>query len=55
MNLSAETYSPPTLTVYGSVIKLTASGTLGSCENGNTPNGGGQCGSNVPNTPLKRA
>lgn len=31
-------YNPPTLTVYGHVTKLTASGTGTVAENGNQPN-----------------
>ena len=33
---SVDRYVAPKLTVYGSMVKLTASGTLGSCENGNS-------------------
>lgn len=40
-------YAPPRLTVYGSVLELTASGTQDGCENGNTRNSGGNC----PSTP----
>lgn len=52
---SVEKYAAPKLTVYGSMVKLTASGLLGSCENGNIVNGGTQCGgpNNVVN-PAKR-
>lgn len=31
---SALGYTSPTLTVFGSMVRLTASGTTGSCENG---------------------
>ena len=48
MNLDVK-YAAPKLTVYGSMVSLTAGGTLGSCENGTTnpscsPAGGGQTG-----------
>lgn len=56
MNFSAEAYSPPTLTVYGSMISLTASGALGSCENGGPKNGGGNCsGGAGPVNPAKKS
>lgn len=35
---TVKAYARPTLTVYGDVKKLTASGTSGIAENGNTPN-----------------
>ena len=35
-------YSPPKLTIYGSVKTLTAAGTRGVSENGNRPNCSGQ-------------
>ena len=41
---SVETDAAPKLTVYGSMVVLTASGAGASCENGSTPNGGGNCG-----------
>lgn len=55
MNKVFDRYAAPQLTVYGSMIKLTASGAGASCENGNTPNSGGQCGggTNVPNGSKK--
>lgn len=49
-------YTSPTLTVFGSMVRLTASGAGASCENGSgAPNGGGQCGggTNAIN-PLRR-
>ena len=53
---SVDRYAAPKLTVYGSMVKLTASGMLGSCENGSALGGNGKCaGSGVPNTPNKMA
>lgn len=45
-------YEAPTLTVYGSMVKLTANGAGASCENGSgAPNGGGNCGGGT-NQPI---
>lgn len=45
-------YEAPTLTVYGSMVKLTANGAGASCENGSgLPNGGGNCGGGA-NQPI---
>ena len=41
---SVDKYAAPKLTVYGSMVRLTASGVGASCENGATQNGGGNCG-----------
>ena len=48
---SVDRYAAPKLTVYGSMIRLTASGQLGSCESGGAPNpSNGNCsGVNTPN------
>ena len=53
---SVDRYAAPTLTVYGSMVKLTASGVGASCENGTAPTPGtGKCngGGNVPNLSKK--
>ena len=49
------TYAAPVLTVYGSMVKLTAAGAGASCENGTAPGNNGNCsgGGNV-NTPSKK-
>lgn len=44
---SVDGYVAPKLTVYGSMVRLTAGGLLGSCENGTknsncSPAGGGE-------------
>ncbi len=52
---SVGSYSAPKLTVYGSMVTLTASGALGSCENGTAKNAQGNCtGSPGPVNPLKK-
>lgn len=50
---SALGYTSPTLTVFGSMVRLTASGTTGSCENGNSGNSA-NCKAGTAVDPLKR-
>ena len=52
---SVDTYAAPKLTVYGSMVKLTASGAGASCENGTAPGNNGNCsgGGNVANLSKK--
>ena len=52
---SVDRYAAPKLMVYGSMVTLTASGTLGSCEDGGPKNGGGNCGGGAaPVNPAKK-
>ena len=49
MNNSVDKYAAPQLTVYGSMVKLTASGAGASCENGTTNS---QCSPALPAGPT---
>lgn len=50
---SALGYISPTLTVFGSMVRLTASGAGASCENG-TSGSSGNCKAGTAVDPLKR-